>query len=110
MLDKFDYGLKRAFSEITPGIATPIIVSIFISAGLIPSYVIWFFYLLSIVDMLVLIQKMSYWATSYMVGWLVGVIILATTGLLTILEVLIYLIPIGFLVYILYKWIHEYIH
>lgn len=110
MLDKFEYGLKRAFSEIIPEIGTPIIVSIFISTGLIPSYVIWLFYLLSIVDMLVLIQKMSYWATSYMVGWLVGVIILATTGLLTILEVLIYLIPIVFLVYILYKWMHEYIH
>ena len=107
MLDKFDYGLKRAFSEIIPEIGTPIIVSIFISTGLIPSYVIWFFYLLSIVDILVLIQKMSYWATSYMIGWLVGVIILATTGLLTILDLLIYLIPIVFLVYILYKWIHE---
>lgn len=110
MLDKFDYGLKHAFSEIIPEIATPIIVSVFISTGLFPSYFIWFFHLLSIVDMIVLIQKMSYWATSYIIGWLVGAIILATTGLLTILDFLIYLIPIGFLVYRLYKWIHEYIH
>ena len=104
MLDKFNYGLKRAFSELIPEIAIPITVSIFISTGLFPSYSIWLFHLVSIVDMLVLIQKMSYWATSYMVGWLVGVIILATTGLLTILDFLIYLIPIGFLVYYrLYK-------
>ena len=103
MLDKFNYGLKRAFSELIPEIAIPITVSIFISAGLFPSYSIWFFHLVSIVDMIVLIQKMPYWATSYIIGWLVGIIILATTGLLTILDFLIYLIPIGFLVYKRYK-------
>ena len=103
MLDKFNYGLKRAFSELIPEIAIPITVSIFISARHFPSYSIWFFHLVSIVDMIVFIQKMPYWATSYIIGWLVGIIILATTGLLTILDFLIYLIPIGFIVYKRYK-------
>jgi len=103
MLDKFDYGLERAFSEIIGGLVTTIIISSFISAGLIPSYFIWLFHLLNIVDMIVLIQKMPYWATSYSVGWLIGVIILTNTGLLTILDILINFIPLAYLVYRLLK-------
>jgi len=103
MLNKFDYGLERAFSEITGGILTSIIVASLVSTGLIPSYLIWLFHLLNIVDMIVLIQKMPYWATSYSVGWLVGVIILANTGLLTIIEILINFIPFVYLAYRLLK-------
>jgi hypothetical protein len=103
MLDKFDYGLERAFSEIIGGLVTTIIISSFISTGLIPSYFIWLFHLLNIVDMIVLIQKMPYWATSYSVGWLIGVIILTNTGLLTILDILINFIPLAYLVYRLLK-------
>lgn len=103
MLDKFDYGLERAFSEIIGGLVTTIIISSFISTGLIPSYFIWLFHLLNIVDMIVLIQKMPYWATSYSVGWLIGVIVLTNTGLLTILDILINFIPLAYLVYRLLK-------
>ena len=103
MLDKFDYGLERAFSEIIGGLVTTIIISSFISTGLIPSYFIWLFHLLNIVDMIVLIQKMPYWATSYSVGWLIGVIILTNAGLLTILDILINFIPLAYLVYRLLK-------
>ena len=103
MSDKFDYGLNRAFEEIIGGLIASIIVSSLVSTGLIPSYFIWLFHLLNIVDMIVFIQKMPYWATSYSVGWLIGVIILANTGLLTIIDILINLIPFVFLVYRLLK-------
>ena len=103
MSDKFDSGFDRAFSEIVVGLIIPILISIFVSTDLIPSYFIWFFHLLSIIDMISLIKEMSFWATSYIVGWLIGVIILANTGLLTFIDILIYLIPLVFLVHKLLK-------
>ena len=89
MSGKFDSGLNRIFGEIIGGLIASIIISSFVGTGLIPFYYIWFFYLLNIIDMIVLIQKMPYWATSYSVGWLIGVIILANTGLLPIIDILI---------------------
>ena len=106
MLDKFNYGLERAFSEIIGGILTSIIVTSLVSTGLFPSYFIWFFHLSNIVGMIILIQKMPYWATSYIIGWLIGVIILASTGLLEIIDILIYFVPLLYLVYRLYKRFH----
>jgi hypothetical protein len=98
-LEKFEQGLKRAFTEVIPEIVIPILISSFISTGLFPFYFILFFDLLSVGAMISLIQKMSYWATSYIIGWIVGIIILAPTGLLTIIDLLIYLIltPVGLL-------------
>lgn len=50
-------------------------------------------------DKIEFIQRTYYWATSYSVGWLVGVIILADNGLLTIIDIVIsIIIPIVFLV------------
>ena len=98
MSNKFEYGLNRALVEIVEGLITSIVISSFVSAGLFPSYFILFFHVLSAIGMIVLIQKMPYWATNYIFGWLFGVIILATSGLLVIPEILIYLIPLGFLV------------
>ena len=108
MLDKFDYGFNRAIDEIIGGILTSIIVSVFVSTGLIPSSFIWCFQLLNVFGTIILIQKMRYWATSYIFGWLIGVIILTYSGLLAIIDILIYFIPLlVFLVYRLYKWTHE---
>ena len=107
MSNKFDSGFNRAFSEIVVGLIIQIIISSFFSIGLIPSYFIWFFHLLSIIDMLSLIKETSFWATSYVVGWLFGVIILTYSGLLTIIDFLIYLIPLGLLVYKMLKPIRD---
>ena len=101
MLDKFEYGLRRAFDEIIVGSVPSITISIIVSTGLVPSYFIWFFHLFSVIGMIILIQKMPNWATSYIVGWLVGVIILAYSDLITITNMLIYLIP---LVFLIYRW------
>ena len=98
MSDKFGSGFNRAISEIAGGLILPIFISILVSTGLFPPYSIWILFFISIVGMISLIKEMSLWATSYIVGWLFGVIILATSGLLVIPEILIYLIPLGFLV------------
>ena len=104
MSDKFGSGLNRAFEEIFGGLLASIILSSFVSTGLIPSYFIWLIHLSSIVNMIVFIQKMPYWATFYSVGWLIGVIILANTGLLTIIDILINFIPVVFLVVRFVRW------
>ncbi len=105
MLDKFEDGLNRALLEIVLGLIIPIIISSLVSTGQFPSYFILILYLISIGGMISLIREMSFWATSYIVGWLFGIFILANSGLLTPIDILIYLIPIVFLVYRLLKLI-----
>ncbi|MHA1285398.1 MAG: hypothetical protein ACTSQP_23085 [Promethearchaeota archaeon] len=51
------------------------------------------------VGMIGLILAMPFWATSYIVGWLIGVFIMGYSGLLTIIEILIYVIPVVVLAY-----------
>ena len=99
LFDKFGDGLDHAIEEIIVGIFVSILVSSSVRTGLIPSNFAWVFHLLSIVGTIVFIQKVPYWATTYCVGWLVGVIILANTGLLTIIDILINFIPLGILVF-----------
>lgn len=107
MSNKFGSGFDRAFSEIAGGLIIPIFISSLVSTGLFPPYSIWILFFISIVGMISLIKEMSLWATSYIVGWLFGVIILAYSGLLTIIEFLIYLIPLVYLVYKLLKRIRD---
>ena len=99
MSDKFESGFSRALTQIVVGLIPPIFISSFVSTGLFPYYIIWIFHLLGIIDMISLIKEISYWATSYIVGWVFGVIILANSGLLVIQDILIYLIPLVFLIY-----------
>jgi len=107
MSDKYGSGLSGAISEIGLGLAIPIIVSSLVSTGYLPPYSIW---IISIVGTVSLIKEMSRWANSYMVGWLVGVIILAYSSLIPIIDFLIYLLPGFILVYRVYTWIYEYFH
>ena len=99
MLDKFEEGFNRAISEIVVGLIIPITISSLVSTGLIPYYSILILYLIGIGGTINLIREMSLWATSYIVGWLIGIFILAYSGLLTPIDILLYLIPLVFLVY-----------
>ncbi|KKN64290.1 hypothetical protein LCGC14_0493350 [marine sediment metagenome] len=99
MLDKFEDGLDLALGEIVGVLTTPIFISIFVSLRLFPSYFIWIFNLISIGGMISLIREISFRATTYIVGWFVGIFILAYSGLLAPIDILIYLIPLVFLVY-----------
>ncbi|MHA2179981.1 MAG: hypothetical protein ACXAAH_01010 [Promethearchaeota archaeon] len=102
--------MSEAPSEILDGILISTIVSTFagvmsslVDTGIIPSYFILFFHLLNLSinvrETIVFIEKIQYWATSYSLGWLVGVIILADYGLLTNIDILIsIIIPIVFII------------
>lgn len=107
MLVKFEEGLKRALLEMFGGLIIPITISSLVGTGSIPYYSIWILYLIDIGGTINLIREMSFWATSYIVGWLIGIFILANYGLLTPLDILIYLIPLVFLGYRLYRSIRS---
>lgn len=96
--DKFNIGFDYAIEQIFGGIVTSVLVDVVVSTGLIPSYFIWYFHLLNIAGMISLILAMPLWATSYIVGWLVGVFIMAYSELLTIGEITVYIIPIVILI------------
>ncbi len=99
MSPQFDCGLDRAIKEIVGGIITTFIVSAFISAGLIPSGFIGIFHVVNIAGIIVLIEKMSYWGTNYIIGWIIGVFIFMSTNLLSIFDILIYVfVPVYFIV------------
>ena len=107
MLEKFEFGFKRAFLEVIGGLLAPILLSSFVSTGLIPLYFIWLFHLLSIASIVNLIRAMSYWSTFYIFGWLVGIFLFAYSGLLTIFDFLLYIVPLIYLAFRLVKWIIE---
>lgn len=109
-IEKFQEGLIGAILEIGVGLITPIIISAFINGGIVPSDFIWIFYFLSgIISVFVivkLLEEMSFWGISYIIGWLVGVFLLIDSGLLTHWDFVFYLIaPLVFFGYKLGKWI-----
>lgn len=93
MPGRFDSGLDRGIIEPIGGLIASILFSVFISSGLTPYYFIWIFHLYNIYGMISLIKEMTIWKTSYIAGWLVGVFILAYSGLIGI-DFLIYLLPL----------------
>ena len=91
-MNGFEYGFKRAFVEIIGGIVTSIIVTAFTNSGLLdPSYVL-LFNLLNVFGIIMLLLVMPYWGITYLMGWLFGLFILLQSGLIGILEFVIYLV------------------
>ena len=115
-MNKIFSDLNDAISDIIEGFLSSAIASIFAgviyslySTGMIPFYSILLFHLLNlfinIQDVIDLIKEMPYWATSYSLGWLVGVSILANLGISTGIDIVIStIILIVFLVLRLWKW------
>ena len=109
-IEKFQEGLTGAILEIVLGLIPPIILSAFIDGGIVPSYFIWIFYLLSgiisIYGIVELLKEMSLWGISYIIGWLIGVFLLIDSGLLEPWDFAFYFIaPLAFLGYKILKWI-----
>jgi hypothetical protein len=104
MSGKVRAGLSDSIEEIGIGLAIPITIASLVSTGYLPPYFIW---IVSIIGTISLIKEMSLWSSSYMVGWLVGVIILAYFGLVSSIDFLIYFLPGLILAYRALKWIYE---
>jgi hypothetical protein len=104
-MNGFEYGTKRAIEEIVCGFVTSVIVNVFINSGLLsPSYVL-LFGVINVIGLITLIFAMPYWGITYLLGWLFGVIIMLQSGLIGILEVIIYLgIPLVVLILRVKSW------
>lgn len=91
----FEYGIKRAFTEVISGIVTSAIILAFLNSGILdPTFVFWF-KLLNIVGIITLIIVMPLWGTTYLVGYGVGLWMLFNAGLVGIPELILYMGIIG---------------
>ena len=89
-----EHGYKRAISEIISGIVTTIIINTIINISiqeeLLDASWLLYFKLLNMFTLIALIIAMPYWGTTYLVGWLLGLIIMAQAGLVNIFDFIIY--------------------
>ena len=94
-----EHGLKRAITEIVGGFITSAIISAFVKSGILDPSFILLFHLLNVIFIISLLLKMKYWGTSYLLGWLFGLLLMSQTGLVGTLELLIYFaVPIIYLI------------
>ncbi len=91
-MPRFKHGYKRAITEIITGIVMGILLGTLESTGLIPPTYIFLFKLISIIGVVSLILAMPYWGTGYLLGWLLGVFIMMESGLVGILDFIVYFV------------------
>lgn len=85
------YGMKRAIGEVIGGIINSVFVdAIIIGSGLISPVGAVLFGILNMLATVLLILAMPYWGTVYLIGWLFGLGIMFQTGLIGILDAVIY--------------------
>jgi hypothetical protein len=91
-MSRAEYGLRRAITEVIMGFVTSYIVSALVNSGLIlPQYKL-LFDLMNILAIISLIYVIPYWGTTYLTGWLIGMMIMIQSGLLDAWEFVIYLL------------------
>ena len=61
------------------------------------------FHLVNVVSTIALVFAIPFWATTYAIGWLFGLAIMSSSGLVGILDFVIYLIPLFVLILRLIK-------
>ena len=95
-MSKLEYGFKRAVSEIIGGFVSSVVLEVFVNAGLVPVSYMLLFHALNALGTLVLILAMPFWATTYIIGWLFGLWVMSQSGLLSVIDYLVYLVPLMF--------------
>jgi len=94
----FEYGYRRAIAEIFGGIVTSALVDALLLSGIITPSLILYIKLLNMISLVTLILAMPYWGTGYLIGWLFGLLLMARSGLVNIIELIIYtIIPVAVL-------------
>ena len=107
-MNVFKYGTKRAIGEIISGFVTSIIVDAFASSGLLPPSYVFLFGLINVLGTITLILTMPVWGITYLFGWMIGVYLMFQSGLIGILESILYLgIPIAILLFRIKSWLEE---
>ena len=104
----FEYGYRRAIYEIIGGIIALLILNTIISLGWLPVSWIFLFKFLNTLSLVILLLVMPYWGTTYLLGWLFGLMTLTKAGLVNTLEAVIYFgVPLIILIIRLIKNIEE---
>jgi len=93
-MSKFEYGLKRAVSEVIAGLIIFVIFASFVDAGLISESFVLLFHFLNALLTISMVFVFPFWTTSYSIGWLVGIWLMHGSGLVGALELLLYLVPL----------------
>jgi len=97
-MPSFPDGVHRAIIEGCSGVATYAIVSaLFLASGIPHAIVI--FNIFSIISVIFLLDKMTYWSLTYMLGWAFGLLVIGT-HVFGLIELLLYGGITGIVLYI----------
>lgn len=89
-MPRAEHGYRRAFIEVFDGIILGSLINAFAGLGILPQSYFLYFKLLSFLGLIALILVMPYWGSGYMVGWLIGLYLMAKMGLIGPIEFIIY--------------------
>lgn len=78
-MPRFEHGVERAVGMVVEAIVVAVLFSAFIEAGLIPKIYFTLFNLVSIVGLILLIEKAKYWGFGYLAGWILGLVFSLST-------------------------------
>lgn len=102
------YGFKRAIGEVITGVVTSAIVDAFATSGLLPSTYLLLFGLLNVIGIAALVFAMPFWGVTYLLGWIFRIWVMASSGLIGILEIILYVgVPIAVLIVRLVLWVNQ---
>lgn len=93
----FEYGIKRAFVEIIIGFIVVLTIQAILHSFKMDHLVV-IFDLLSIVAIIFLFDKMTFWSLSYLIGWIIGFSIFSFV--LTRWEIVLYVVVTIFTLFI----------
>ena len=86
-MPSFQYGVKRGINAIMLSIILLVSIRVILGAYNL-EYLVILFDVVSILLIILLIDKMKYWSIGYSFGWIIGVLMFYT--ILTPLEILLY--------------------
>jgi hypothetical protein len=95
-LPGFEYGFKRAFTEIIIGFVIVLTVQAILQSFKLDLLIV-LFDVFSIVAIIFLIDKMTYWSLAYLIGWLFGFVLFSFV--LTWWEIVLYAIVTIFVLF-----------
>jgi len=92
---RLGYGLRRATHEIVGGFSISLMITLFSENGMLDPFLTVILRMTITVIGVLLFIKMQYWATNYLFGWFLGVIVLSSVGLVSFFEIVFYvMIPL----------------
>jgi hypothetical protein len=100
LMPGFEYGFKRAFTEIIIGFVIVLTVQAILHSFKMDLLVV-LFDVFSIVAIIFLIDKMTYWSFAYLIGWIFGFAIFSF--ILTWWEIVLYAVVTIIALYIKIK-------